>query len=627
MLFRNNINSLRAVAVLIVVLYHFGVPGFSGGFVGVDVFFVISGFLMTGILCTALQRNEFSLWKFYASRARRIVPALAVLCAALVIFGFFFLPLGSYRDLIKDIKHSLLFTSNIEYAQSGNYFSDSSQSNWLLHTWSLSVEWQFYLLYPLVLWLANKLFGARGLAWAVLGLAGCSLLASALMTPRDVTWAFYYLPTRAWEMLAGGLLWLFPRTLSTRSGQWAEVAGLAAIVAAIALFDGQDPWPGYSALLPVGGTLLVILANGDSPFSRQSVLQWLGRISYSVYLWHWPLVVGLYLSGLLGSPTAVAAGVGCAVILGALSYRLVESSRQRREAAKRALVRQLVHVLGVMLFAVGLGALAKSYPQLRPDEPQQPAYASRFYAQKCTSLTTKAKDCVLGQGEVKVILFGDSHAEATAAAVQLNNPGAALQWSYPGCPALARFSMRDRPLQRACVSFNRDKLAQLATAYPGTPVVLLSRAGLYTDPDRENSHYVSFAQAHNDADNAQGYIDEYADTVCQIAQHHPLYLVKPIPDMPFSVYKSLWFQHRVGRQAADIEVPISGYLQRNRVALLAIERAHEQCGAVVLDPTPLLCPEGRCAGSRNGVSLYWDDNHLVDAGNQLLAPLFKPLFP
>ena len=627
MLFRNNINSLRALAVLVVVLYHFGVPGFGGGFVGVDVFFVISGFLMTGILCSALQCNEFSLWQFYASRARRIIPALAVLCAALLLFGFFFLPLDSYRELIKEIKYSLLFNSNTEFAQSGNYFSDSSQSNWLLHTWSLSVEWQFYLLYPIVLWLANKLFGARALAWTVLGLALASLLASVLITPRDITWAFYYLPTRAWEMLAGALVWLFPKVLSGRWRIGLEAAGLAAIIAAIALFDGHTPWPGYSALLPVGGTVLVIFANNDSLFSRQPVLQWLGRISYSVYLWHWPLVVGLYLSGLLDNPMAVAIGVGCSLMLGALSYRLVESGRYRNERASRALLRQFSHVVGLLLIALGVGALAKSHPHWRPDEPLQPAYASRFFAQSCAPVTSKAKDCRLGQGDVKVIIYGDSHAEATAAAVQLNNPGAALQWSYPGCPALAQFSMRDRPLQRACSAYNRDKLKQLATDYLGTPVVLLSRAGLYTDPDRENSHYVSFATGPDPASDAQAYIAEYADTVCRIAEHHPLYLVKPIPDMPFSVYKSLWFRHRLGRQKADISVPISAYLARNRIALQAIERAHEQCGAAVLDPTLLLCPDGRCTGSREGISLYWDDNHLVDAGNQVLAPLFKPLFP
>lgn len=632
MLFRKNINALRALAVAAVVLYHFNVPGFSGGFVGVDVFFVISGFLMTGILCTALQGERFSLWRFYAARARRIIPALAVLGVALTVFGFFFLPLEDYRDLLKGIKHSLLFTSNLAFAESANYFADSSHSNWLLHTWSLSVEWQFYLLYPLVLWLVARLCGPQWVRWAVLGLAAGSLAASILITGHDVTWAFYHLPTRAWEMLAGGLLWLFPLALSPRVARYAEGGGLLAVAIAIALFDSKDPWPGHGALLPVAGAMLVILANRDSWLSSTAVAQWLGRISYSLYLWHWPWVVGLYLGGLLGNPLAVAAAIGMSLLLGALSFRWIESRRGTAgappDSPARTLLRQAAGVAAIILIGSGVGAAVKSHPLLRftLQEPVRPTYLSSFFSQTCTPTRTKAQDCTLGQGPVKVIVYGDSHAQAVAAAVQLNNPGAALQWSYPGCPALGEFQMRDQPLQQACIAYNHEKLARLDTEFPGIPVVLFSRAGLYTDPDRENSHYVSFAGSHSAVADAEGYVREYASTVCRIAARHPLYLVRPIPDMPFNVYKSLWFQQRFRNDVVDVGAPLEGYRGRNRIAFEAIERARQHCNATVIDPTPVLCPAGVCQGSRQGVSLYWDDNHLVDQGNRLIAPLFKRVF-
>lgn len=156
MQFRKNINALRAIAVISVVLFHFKVSGFSGGFAGVDIFFVISGYLMTGIIFSGLREQRFSLIGFYAARARRIIPALAILCLALLVFGFIFLPLDDYRDTIRTIKSSLLFSSNFDFAKSGNYFDAPLHENWLLHTWSLSVEWQFYLIYPLLLMAIGK---------------------------------------------------------------------------------------------------------------------------------------------------------------------------------------------------------------------------------------------------------------------------------------------------------------------------------------------------------------------------------------------------------------------------------------------------------------------------------------
>lgn len=159
MQFRNSVNALRALAVIAVVLFHFKIDGFNGGFTGVDVFFVISGFLMTGIIFSGLGDGNFSLLGFYASRARRIIPALAVMCAALMVFGFVYLSLDDYRDALRAVKSSLLFSSNFVLAKGGSYFDTPLHENWLLHTWSLAVEWQFYLLYPVILMALFKYLG------------------------------------------------------------------------------------------------------------------------------------------------------------------------------------------------------------------------------------------------------------------------------------------------------------------------------------------------------------------------------------------------------------------------------------------------------------------------------------
>jgi peptidoglycan/LPS O-acetylase OafA/YrhL len=242
MQFRKSINALRALAVLSVVLFHFKVPGFEGGFAGVDVFFVISGFLMTGIIVNGVQQQNFFLLGFYASRARRIIPALLVLCVTLLVFGYLYLPLDDLRETIRTIKSSLLFSSNFSFAESGNYFAAPLHENWLLHTWSLSVEWQFYLLYPVLIMGLHKCFGADKTRFALVALALISLLASIVVTRVNPTFAFYMLPARAWEMIAGGLVFLFPLRLSQRGGAICEGFGLAIAVSVLG-FSAADLWP------------------------------------------------------------------------------------------------------------------------------------------------------------------------------------------------------------------------------------------------------------------------------------------------------------------------------------------------------------------------------------------------
>jgi peptidoglycan/LPS O-acetylase OafA/YrhL len=627
MQFHKNINALRALAVISVVLFHFKVESFRGGFAGVDVFFVISGFLMTGIIFTGLQEQRFSLLGFYASRARRIVPALAALCVALLVFGFVFLPLDDYREAIRTIKSSLLFSSNFTFAKGGSYFDAPLHENWLLHTWSLSVEWQFYMLYPVVLMALYRYLGAQRTKLALVVLAVSSLGASVLLTKTNPTFAFYMLPTRAWEMIAGGLIFLFPMQLSKRNSTICEGLGLLAILASVFCFSEQDLWPGYLALLPVLGTALVIYGNTQSFFSTNRALQFTGNISYSVYLWHWPLVVLLYTCGLLKSWPHAAGAIVVSFVLGALSYYLVESRVTKVKSARKAIVKFASYALGAVALSAITSSVVKDHPTVRFAfvDLGQPAYSSKLYSEECYPNNYKAADCKLGKGEVTVIMFGDSHAQSTAAAVQMENKQAALSWARGGCPTLLSFEMRDKELERQCQAFNREKLEVLKQSYQGIPVVLFSRAALYSDPSRDNSYRVFFPEMKQQ-DNLsfiETYMTKYTDVVCSIAQNHPVYIVKPIPEMPFSIYKGLNLHRRLFQQVSDISAPLDEYEKRNRIAITAIEAAAKRCNATVVDPTPYLCPNGNCMGSKDGVPLYFDDNHLVDAGNEQLRGLFS----
>lgn len=330
--FRPDINGLRAWAVAAVVLYHFGVPGFTGGFVGVDVFFVISGFLMTGLVVKGLERGTFSVIGFYMARGRRIVPALVVVCVVLLALGWFVLLPPDYKMLSTHSVYALSFLSNVEFWLEAGYFDVASHEKWLLHTWSLSVEWQFYLILPLVLWVVWRVKPGRAAQTWVIGLGlAASLAASVWVTSSNASAAFYLLHTRAWEMLGGGLVFLLAGklTLSAAQRRIVEAAGLLLIVLAVVIFDKGTVWPGWRAMLPVMAAMLVLVASRTSVWTASALPQWLGDRSYSLYLWHWSVVVALVYVDLRDNPLAMAAGIVLTVVLGHLSYVWVENTSRK----------------------------------------------------------------------------------------------------------------------------------------------------------------------------------------------------------------------------------------------------------------------------------------------------------
>ena len=323
--FRPDINGLRAIAVLGVVLFHFLGHALPGGFAGVDVFFVISGFLMTSIIFRGLETKNFSILNFYRARAKRIVPALSILGLTLVVLGWFFLHPDDFRALAKHTFGSLTFSSNFLYLKESGYFDEASKEKWLLHTWSLSVEWQFYLLYPILVVLLGKLFRLPVVRAILVVGTVLSFCLCVYATSRWPSSAFYLLPTRAWEMLAGGLACLYPRALTMPTKRAAEACGLLLILLSYLGFSEANAWPGYLALVPVTGTLLVIAAHREKSWlTGNTLFQWIGASSYSIYLWHWPCVVWLNYVGRSADPIYVGMGLLLSFGLGALSYYLVE---------------------------------------------------------------------------------------------------------------------------------------------------------------------------------------------------------------------------------------------------------------------------------------------------------------
>ncbi len=325
MKFRNDINGIRAYAVASVVLFHFGVFGFTGGFIGVDVFFVISGFLMTKIIMDGLKKDQFSIIQFYTNRAIRIIPALAFLCFILLIIGWFQLIPTDFKALSKHIIASLFFVSNIIYWRESGYFDAESHEKILLHTWSLSVEWQFYLLLPIYLVLAYRLLKQKTIYSLTVLFIASLILASFASTYRPSA-SFYLLPTRAWEMILGGFLYFIPKPNLNRALVYTlEIIGFFLVISSLYLFTSKTLWPSLYTLIPTLGTALILyVKNQDSIFTNNKIAQFLGNSSYSIYLWHWPIVFWMYNKDFQGNIYFIIFGLFLSVLLGFLSAKYIE---------------------------------------------------------------------------------------------------------------------------------------------------------------------------------------------------------------------------------------------------------------------------------------------------------------
>ncbi len=289
--FRADINGLRAIAVLSVMLFHFNQGLVPGGFAGVDVFFVISGFLMTSIIFRGLESNNFSLWSFLKARARRIVPALVTVISIVLALGYLFFEPLTYQLVGKHGFSSLLFISNITYANEAGYFDVDSFSKLFLHTWSLSVEWQFYIIYPIILLILSKLFSINTLKKIVVISAIIIFVFCVYFSSINKTLSYFMIYTRGWEMLFGSIAFLFPLSIEENKKRIIELLGLILIITSFFIFSDTDTWPSYNALMPVFGAYLCILANCKKTLLSNIAFQKIGLWSYSIYLIHWPFIV------------------------------------------------------------------------------------------------------------------------------------------------------------------------------------------------------------------------------------------------------------------------------------------------------------------------------------------------
>jgi len=631
--FRHDINALRAIAVVAVLLFHFRVPGFAGGFAGVDVFFVISGFLMASIILTRLQQQSFSLGHFYLARVRRIVPTLAVLVTSLLLIGWWLLPPIDYRDLAANGLYALMLIANIRFQRDAGYFEAASHDNWLLHTWSLAVEGQFYLVLPLVLMLVWR-FSRNGLLPVLMALMLVSLARSAWLAHNSPDAAFFLLQSRAWQLLTGAIVFMISqRAVAGRIQPYAtpvSALGLLLILATIVSVDASTVWPGIAAIAPVAGTAMILLMAPQAPWMRAAPLYYLGLSSYSLYLWHWPVVVALIFLGIADSVLAISGGMALSVLLGLLSWRLIENPS--RKTLKSAYV--LAGIVAVTLTPAVLIYSQDGIPGRLPANAERAAAeALNFDPRRGECLARNGRDfpwCQYGGPDTRAIVVGDSHASslftAITSLVQQDDAAAEeepeagiLASAYNGCPTLMQGSSVDN--SAGCRAFNQFLVEQLARLDSNIPLIIVNRSSVYhlgsavrSDSDFQRP-LVSYGrrQARPSPALTARYREDLIATACHFAAQRPVYLVRPIPEMPVDVPRSMARRHLLKR-AGEIRLPRTVYDQRHAAVWQAQDQAAQQCDVQILDPTQALCDSDDCYGSDHGRPLYYDEDHLSEFG-------------
>ncbi len=487
MQYRPEIDGLRAIAVLPVIFFHAGFGAFSGGYVGVDVFFVISGYLITRILIADLEQGRFSILHFYERRARRILPALCVVMIACVPFAYLWMSPSQLRDFGESLIAVVFFGSNILFWLEQGYFSAAAELKPLLHTWSLAVEEQFYLLFPVFL-LWGWRFGVRRVLWGIVAVAGLSLLLAEWTGRHDPNANFYLITTRAWELLAGSACAVLSHGRRQRSNDPAAATGLLLIGVSIFGFDSSTPVPGVHALVPVGGTALILLfADRDTWTGRLLATRGLvgiGLISYSAYLWHQPLFAFARLRSAPEPSTALMAVLAIgALVLAWATWRWVEQPFRRPGGAMLASQRQIFAASGtvaVLFSAIGLTLVVSDGFPLRKNGDVTFASLDDRIAWNvglhldCQGTFTIAPPCQTSPAP-EVLLWGDSFASHLAPGMLASDPGLGMQQlALQSCaPVLGVAQYVTPDWSSACIAFN-DRVMRWLDSQQSVRLVVLS---------------------------------------------------------------------------------------------------------------------------------------------------------
>ena len=638
--FRPDIEGLRGIAVLLVVAFHAKFPGFSGGYVGVDVFFVLSGYLITSLLVREIAHTgTIDMAQFYARRARRLLPASALMAlVTLIVSRFVFAPV-EMETISRTARAVSVYLSNFWFFRNAaDYFATSSESNPFLHTWSLAVEEQFYFVWPLLIMLAMR--GRATNARLLLTLSIVTLLsmsAAVWFTASNRPLAFFGSPMRAWEFGIGGLASLVPvavlqrhRMLVTNLG----IAGLFSVFAAGFLYHEGSQFPGVAALLPVLGTTLALLPGGNSSdwlvgrLLGCRLLQWMGKLSYSWYLWHWPVLVWMNVMipdvSLWARALAALASLGVA----AVAYRLVENPVRFQPTLVARPFASILLALVLTMSGFGAARASTAIASRDASSPTQIAFtkaANDFVwvlreggACDLTGITKTPRECVFGipESSTTVVLTGDSHAAHWLPALEqvaLSRRWRLVLMQQSACPT-ARVPVFLNTIQREfseCTAFREAVLRRVLEMRPQA-VVLANATHAYVAgaTARETTHLTTPERWTAGQHSTLAVLDSAGITSI---------LLHDTPKIPFNVPICL-------ARAAALGRDLDAFCRIRRDQVLDTVVFHAERDAVselsyahAIDLNDLLCNAESCPPVIGGKVVYRDDDHLTRTFSQRLA--------
>jgi peptidoglycan/LPS O-acetylase OafA/YrhL len=632
--YRPEIDGLRALAVIPVILFHAGFGVFRGGFVGVDVFFVISGYLITTLILNAKKTGQFTIAGFYERRARRILPALFfVMLACLIPAWLWMLP-----DQMKGFSQSLIavsaFVSNIFFRNTGGYFDSLAAEKPLLHTWSLGVEEQYYVVFPIVVVLCWRL-GRKRLAWIVAAAAIASFGLSEWWWRQDPVANFYLAPTRAWELLLGSVVAFasfdtpLHRRFAQRQNDLLAGLGLALLVGSVFYCSEAMPFPSAYALPPTLGAALVIgFANSNTMVARLLSMKWIvgiGLISYSAYLWHQPLFAFARILTLNTVEKHVMALLAVLSLpLAFLTWRFVEVPFRRRGAFSRKTIFSAGVVMSLTF--VGVGTLGSLVPQ-----SSDGAYLKRpnfGLSSQCEFATdfTPIPACVTSS-EPRFVVWGDSYAMHLVPALVASAPGIKLaQATRSVCgplidvgPFLNAASYYNRSWAEECIKFNRSVISYIENEKAVEVVVLSSPFVQYV----AESYFSLLTPAGEGQPSLQFAVDAMKKTIDTLRRAGKrVVLVAPLPRADYNMgdcAERLLLGKPVLGRLDSCRFDREAYAKRHKNELAFLEQMEKDGYVKVFWFEDFLCDNGSCVTTKDGVSIYRDVEHLSYSGSEYLG--------
>ena len=636
-------DGLRAIAVLPVVLFHASPRLASGGFVGVDVFFVISGYLITGIIAREVEQGRFSILRFYERRVRRIFPNLLAMLVAVSIAGYFlFLP-QELHDFGDSLKATMLFLSNIFFYKTAAYFDGASELKPLLHTWSLSVEEQFYILFPPFLMVVFRFFRGRFVAFTwPLVLLSLGLSAWGLIDHPKAS--FYLAPTRANELLLGGLVALgaFPKLRAQRLRDGLSLLGLALILWSSFTYTERLPFPGLNALVPCLGAALIIHAGADGPSAAGRLLGtkplvFVGLISYALYLWHWPvLVFAKYRAIRPLTSGELQAALLLAFALSVITWRYVERPfRQRDAVLRRPALFAAAGAAMAGFVALGL-VLGRSQGLPGRFDPRLAGLVAFKLENQVTCGSHPAapvgsgSSCVMGSAQAPALDFavwGDSHSLSFFApvdAVARERGRAGLFFGQPGCPPVVGIRKvmlgEGRAANESCTTHNEETLAYLTRTPAIRDVLLIARWPYYSTGEGygvDRSRQVRLFERDRDRPLPERELEEHiAGTISALlAAGKRVHFVETVPEFGYSAPDAYGRVLLYGGDPTMLDEAVSSVDRRQTLVAWVAARFAGRPGFSFVPTHDLFCTAGVCRFHAEGKPLYSDNNHIGGYAN------------